>query len=170
MPSHGFGPIATANARVLVLGSLPGRVSLEMRQYYALPRNAFWRIMGHLLGFEPELPYDRRVAALKKSRIALWDVCASAERSGSLDSAILKASVRPNDFATFLARHRSIRSVYFNGAKAAALYAELVLPRLPPELQRLEYVQLPSTSPAHAGITLADKLSRWSSVRRASVM
>jgi hypoxanthine-DNA glycosylase len=139
-----------------------------MQQYYALPRNAFWPIMGRLLEFEPDLPYDRRVATLKKCRIALWDVCASAERAGSLDSSIIKATVRPNDFVTFLSRHRSIRSVYFNGGRAEALYSELVLPRLPVRFQQLEYVSLPSTSPAHAGITLAAKLRRWSSVRRAS--
>jgi hypoxanthine-DNA glycosylase len=168
--SRGFGPIASANARVLILGSLPGRVSLEMQQYYALPRNAFWPIMGRLLDFEPGLPYERRVAKLKQCRIALWDVCASAKRTGSLDSAIVRASVRPNDFVTFLARHRSIRSVYFNGGTARALYTRLVLPRLPPGLDYLNYVSLPSTSPAHAGLSLAAKLRRWSSVRRATIM
>ncbi len=168
MSSRGFEPIASTNARVLILGSLPGRVSLQMQQYYALPRNAFWPIMGRLLDFEPGMPYERRVARLKKHRIALWDVCAAAERTGSLDSAIVKASVRPNDFVAFLARHRNIRAVYFNGGTAKALYTKLVLPRLPPGLGHLKYVSLPSTSPAHAGITLAAKLRRWSSVRRAS--
>ena len=168
MPSAGFEPIVSAGARVLVLGSLPGRVSLEMQQYYAQARNAFWPIMGRLLCFEPEMPYKRRLATLKKCRIALWDVCASADRIGSLDSAIVNSSVRPNDFVAFFAGYGNITSVYFNGAKAAALYNNLVMPGLPPNLQQLEYVSLPSTSPAHAGMTFAEKLRRWSRVRRAS--
>jgi double-stranded uracil-DNA glycosylase len=163
--SVGFGPVASANARVLILGSLPGRVSLEMQQYYAQPHNAFWRIMGRHLSFAPDLPYPERLIALKNCGIALWDVCASAHRPGSLDSAIVGASVIPNDFPAFLGGHTAIKSVYFNGSKAAALYRGLVMPRLPAKLQQLEYVLLPSTSPAHAGMTFAGKLSRWSRVR-----
>lgn len=163
--SVGFGPVANTNAQVLILGSLPGRVSLEMQQYYAQPHNAFWRIMGRLLSFDPALPYPARLAALRDGRIALWDVCASAHRPGSLDSAIVGASVIPNDFARFLARHTAIKSVYFNGSKAAVLYRGLVIPQLPPKLQKLDHVQLPSTSPAHAGMTFVEKLRRWSRVR-----
>jgi TDG/mug DNA glycosylase family protein len=166
--SAGFEPVASASSQVLVLGSLPGRVSLEMHQYYAQPRNAFWPIMGRLLCFEPQIPYARRIAALKKGRIALWDVCASADRTGSLDSAIVDATVRPNDFAEFLAKYGSITTVYFNGAKAAMLYTNLVMPGLPPGLRKLEYAVLPSTSPAFAAVTFADKLRRWSRVRHAS--
>jgi TDG/mug DNA glycosylase family protein len=165
--SAGFEPVASANARVLVLGSLPGRVSLEKHQYYAQPRNAFWPIMGRLLGFEPQIQYARRIAALKKGRIALWDVCASADRTGSLDSAIVGATVRPNDLAGFLVKYRRITTVHFNGVKAAALYTNLVMPSLPRKLRRLEYAVLPSTSPAHAAMTFADKLRRWSRLRHA---
>jgi TDG/mug DNA glycosylase family protein len=167
VPSFGFEPIANINARVLIWGSLPGRVSLEMQQYYAQPRNAFWPIMGRLLCFDPAMPYAMRVAQLKSARIALWDVCASADRNGSLDSAIVNISVRPNDFAAFLARYPGITTVYFNGAKSEMLYRNLVMPRLPQEHQRLKYVALPSTSPAHAAMSLAQKLRRWSGVKRA---
>jgi TDG/mug DNA glycosylase family protein len=139
-----------------------------MHQYYAQPRNAFWPIMGRLLCFEPQIPYARRIAALKKGRIALWDVCASADRLGSLDSAIVDATVRPNDIAEFLAKYRNITTVHFNGAKAAALYANWVIPSLPSKLRTLEYAVLPSTSPAHAAMNFADKLRRWSRVRHAS--
>jgi double-stranded uracil-DNA glycosylase len=167
-PSSGFEPIAGTNARVLILGSLPGRVSLQMHQYYAQPYNAFWPIMGRLLCFDPAMPYDRRVAKLIKCRIAVWDVCASAVRTGSLDSAIVNTSVRPNDFVAFLARYKNVTTVYFNGSKAAVLYRNLVMPRLPPKHQQLKYVALPSTSPAHAVLTLADKFRRWSTVLIAS--
>jgi hypoxanthine-DNA glycosylase len=165
MLSHGFAPIAGRTARVLVLGSLPGTVSLQMKQYYAQPHNAFWRLMGRMLDFEADLPYGARVAALKRNRIALWDVCACAYRRGALDSAIVTASVRANEFADFFADHPRIGAVFFNGAKAAALYRRLVLPTL--RLTRpLEYLLLPSTSPAHASLRFDEKLKSWSRVRR----
>jgi double-stranded uracil-DNA glycosylase len=166
-PSVGFGAVASLNARVLVLGSLPGRVSLRMRQYYAQPRNSFWRLMGRQFNFRDDLGYQSRLIALKKSRVALWDVCASAHRPGSLDASIDIASVRPNDFAAFFAKYDQIHTVFFNGSKSAALYRQLVLPKLPATLRSLGYVALPSTSPAHAAMTYAEKLKRWSSVRLA---
>jgi double-stranded uracil-DNA glycosylase len=168
MLSAGFRPIATAQARVLILGSLPGRVSLELQQYYAQPRNSFWKLLGHLFGFEPSSSYASRVAALKRNRIALWDVCASAHRPGSLDSAIRLASVTPNDFLMFLSEHRRIHTLFFNGKKAAALFGGLVLPSLIPLELKLKYVQLPSSSPAHAALAFDEKLRIWSAVRRAN--
>ena len=167
MPSYGFGPIADANSRVLILGSLPGRVSLEMRQYYAQARNAFWPIMGRLLSFESAMPYDTRVSQLKRGYVALWDVCASADRTGSLDSAIVNTSVMPNDFEAFLAKYAGISTVFFNGSKSATLYRNLVMPRLASRHQQLNYVALPSTSPAHAAMNMAEKVRRWSIVTRA---
>ncbi len=101
----GFPPIARADARLLILGSLPGRASLDARRYYAHPRNAFWPILGDLLGFDPAAPYQARVDALLAARVAVWDVCAAAVRPGSLDAAIAPASVRPNDFAATSPAH-----------------------------------------------------------------
>jgi len=86
---------------VLVLGTLPGPESLRQRQYYAQSRNVFWRTMGELVGAGPELPYLRRLEVLVERRIALWDVCAAAERSGALDAAIRRASVVPQLPAEF---------------------------------------------------------------------
>jgi TDG/mug DNA glycosylase family protein len=166
--SVGFDAVASTGARVLVLGSLPGPVSLAKRQYYAQPQNAFWKIMAQLLGFELALPYERRLAALKRHRVALWDVCASAYRAGALDVSIVTDSVRANDFALFFRRYRDIGTVFFNGGKAAALYKRLVVPTLPPRYQQLNYVPLPSTSPAYAAMPFAEKLSRWSEVRIAA--
>jgi double-stranded uracil-DNA glycosylase len=162
--SVGFPPIAAANARVLVLGSLPGRMSLEKQQYYAQPHNAFWKIMGRLFGAAPELPYERRLEVLRAYRVALWDVLAAGERSGSLDSAIVASSIVVNDFGAFFGAHREIRLVCFNGNKAAELYRRRVLPELSPAIAALETQLLPSTSPAHASRTFAQKLARWSAV------
>ena len=117
--SVGFPPIGDARARVLVLGSLPGRKSLEMQEYYAQPYNAFWRIMGELVGAGPDLSYRARLARLRARRVAVWDVLAAGEREGSLDSAIVPASMVVNDFDTFFARHRKIELLCFNGNTAA---------------------------------------------------
>ena len=112
--SVGFPPIADARARVLVLGSLPGRKSLEMGEYYAQPYNAFWRIMGAMFGAGPELTYAARVERLREHGIAVWDVLAAGEREGSLDSSIVRESIVVNDFNSFFERHRAIRLICFN--------------------------------------------------------
>ena len=162
--SQGFPPIARDDARVLILGSLPGQESLRRHEYYAQPRNAFWTIMDSLVGAGPQLPYAARVRRLAACGIALWDVCATALRAGSLDASIVAGSVVANDLAAFLARHPRIGLVCFNGRTAAALYRRHVLPTLAPAPRALPLLELPSTSPAHAALTPADKLARWRAV------
>ncbi|MBS0376022.1 MAG: DNA-deoxyinosine glycosylase [Proteobacteria bacterium] len=161
MHSQGFPPVARRDARVLILGSLPGQESLRRREYYAQPRNAFWTLMGALVGAGPELPYALRTRRLAAAGVALWDVCASAYRAGSLDAAIDRRSVVVNDFASFLARHPDLRLVCFNGRTAAALYRRHVLPGLPAGLRTLPARELPSTSPAHASRSMAEKQRAW---------
>ena len=160
--SIGFAPIARGRPRVLVLGSLPGRKSLEMGQYYAQPQNGFWRIMGALFGAGPSLPYPERLERLIANRVAVWDVLAAGERDGSLDSAIVPASVVVNDFGAFFARHAEIGLVCFNGAKAADLYRRRVSPGLAAQYASLPFLVLPSTSPANASVPFAAKLASWS--------
>jgi hypoxanthine-DNA glycosylase len=159
--SRGFPPIAAPDAEVLVLGSLPGRMSLERQQYYAQPQNAFWPIMGVLFGAGPELPYEERKARLVAHRVALWDVCEAAAREGSLDAAIDLQTVIPNDFRTFLQSHPAIGLVCTNGATATRLYQRLVRPALPESARALPLQPLPSTSPAHAAMRFEQKLERW---------
>lgn len=160
MQSFCLPPVADKNSRVLILGSMPGVASLRARRYYAHPQNAFWPIMGDLVGASPDLPYERRLAALNKAGIALWDVLACCFREGSLDSAIVGEEV--NDVAGFLSTHPRIERIYFNGAKAAESFARGVdiaaLPR-PVATHRL-----PSTSPAHAGMNRQAKLAAWRAV------
>jgi len=164
MHDKGFPPIADTHARILILGSLPGQVSLQRQQYYAHPHNVFWKIMGHLFGAGPKLPYAERAQRLLANGISLWDVCAAAQRPGSLDAAIVHSSVVPNDFAAFIESYPDIALIGFNGSKAADLYRRLVLPGLPAALRAIHTVTLPSTSPAHAAMTFEDKLARWSAV------
>jgi double-stranded uracil-DNA glycosylase len=156
----GFPPIAAPNARVLVLGSMPSEASLAAGEYYAFRHNQFWRIAGEICGIAADAPYDRRAAALKRRRIALWDVVESCVRPGSLDSAIRDDTVRVNDFATFLAAHPGIRRVCFNGRKAESAWRRRIQPTLP-ATRKLEYRLLPSTSPAHAGMGYRWKLRVW---------
>ena len=119
--SAGFPPVAHADARILILGSLPGQRSIAAQQYYAHPQNAFWRIMAELTGGHGN--YDERCVALTANRIALWDVLANSVRPGSLDADIQVATAEVNDFAAFLAEHRRIELICFNGQKAAKIFA-----------------------------------------------
>ena len=167
-PSRGMRAFADPRTRVLVVGSLPGRVSLASRQYYAQPQNVFWRIVEDLFAIERGLPYRQRMNALLDQRVGVWDVCASAHRPGSLDASIVHESIVPNAFARLFRRCPGIELVCFNGAAAASLYERLVLPSLAPPASRLRRERLPSTSPAHAGMSYAQKLERWTIVRSAS--
>ena len=160
-----FPAISGLDAETLLLGSLPGQRSLAMQQYYAHPQNAFWKLIAAIFDGEGELPYARRVKLLKANRIALWDVLAAAERPGSLDSSIVHASALANDSGAFYRAHLRIRRVFFNGRKAEEMYRRLVLPGLPREFDGLEYGCLPSTSPAHAGMTFAKKLDAWNKIK-----
>lgn len=153
-------PIARADARVLILGSMPGAASLRAQQYYAHPRNTFWPILTTLFEFAPELDYASRVRALHERRIAVWDVLASCQRSSSLDADIDPESVRVNDFVAFFARHPDIDRVGCNGATAATIFKRRVASRLPSD-RALDCVRLPSTSPAHASLDLAAKTEAW---------
>jgi len=159
--SVGFPPIEDAAARVLVLGSLPGRKSLEMREYYAQPYNAFWRIMGELVGAGLSLEYPARLVRLRAHGVAVWDVLAAGEREGSLDSSIVPASIVVNDFHSFFERHPQLRLICFNGNTAAGLFKRKVLPGLKPEWAGIERRTLPSTSPAYASLRFEQKLELW---------
>ena len=160
-----FAPIQNREARVLVLGSMPGAASLLAGRYYAYPHNAFWPIMGELFGAGPAVAYQKRVQILKRAGLALWDVMASCVREGSLDSAIDEASIVPNDFPAFFDAHPSLKHVFFNGTKAEHCFARYVRPRI--SERGLVFTRLPSTSPAHASLSLQKKISAWRVVAEA---
>lgn len=164
-----FPPVARRDARVLILGSMPGVASLRAQQYYAHPRNAFWPIIAELTGCAADAPYAERLAALTGAHIALWDVLKSCIRVGSLDTAIDEASIVPNDFTGFLRAHRQITHVLFNGSKAAAAFRRHVRPDLAEEFAALDYQRLPSTSPANASCTPSRKLALWRAAVTAAV-
>ena len=154
---QGLGAVVAPDARLLILGSFPGRASLDAARYYAHARNAFWPILGHLLG-EPlaQMPYEERLLRVMARRIAIWDSCSTCRRSGSLDSAMREISL--NDFSMLFSMAPGIEAVAFNGRQAEKL-ARNALP------DRLSRYVLPSTSPAYASRTLLQKLDDWSVLR-----
>ncbi len=145
---------------MLVLGTLPGEESLRRVEYYAHPRNLFWPIVFSLFGESLASAYADRLAFVRARQIALWDVCAMAERRASLDFEI-KREV-PNTLHDLLDANPTIAAVAFNGGGARRLYDRHFRRR--PDLV---YLHLPSTSPAHASVGFAEKLARWQVVREA---
>jgi TDG/mug DNA glycosylase family protein len=160
MQAHSFEPVLNRRSRMLILGSMPGKVSLLAGEYYAHPRNLFWRLMEELLRVDRSAPYPERIAQLLARRVALWDVLKTCTRSSSLDSDIIPSSAVANDFASLFAEHPEIRVVCFNGAKAAASFRRHVLPGLS-DRKDVIFHPLPSTSPANASIPLAKKVAAW---------
>jgi TDG/mug DNA glycosylase family protein len=149
-----FAPVADAAARVLVLGSLPGELSLSRRQYYGNPRNQFWRLIGAVLGGGLEaLDYAPRLAALRAHGVGLWDVVRSARRAGSLDVAI--RDHQPNALAEFAATLPALRAIAFNGGKASAIGRRLLGGQA-----RWALLDLPSSSPAHT-MAFERKEAQW---------
>ena len=153
-----FPPVVDAQARVLVLGTLPGEESLRRGEYYAHPRNLFWPIIFALFGETPALSYAERLAFLTAHRIAVWDVCELGERERSADTTIRLE--QPNAIDQLLNRHPLIRAVAFNGTTAQRLYHRHFARR-----EALSYLALPSTSPAHARIDFSAKFARWTVLR-----
>jgi double-stranded uracil-DNA glycosylase len=159
--SSGFPAIESPDARILILGSLPGVLSIAAGEYYAHPRNNFWAIMEAVLDIPLRcVPYRTRAVVLKDRKIALWDVLASAHREGSLDVAIRNDTA--NDLVAFVASHSALSLICFNGRKAAALYKRHVAQ---PELSSSQCMTLPSTSPAHT-VGLEAKVREWSIIRQ----
>lgn len=156
---YSFPPVVNDDARVLILGSMPGVLSLAENQYYAHPRNLFWPIMGSLFGAGRDVAYEQRLRLLQDHRIALWDVLHSCQRDGSLDSDI-QCEVA-NNFATFFNTYPQITHVFFNGGKAESSFRKHVRD----VGQGLVMTRLPSTSPAHASLSFEEKLAAWSQIR-----
>ena len=164
MFATGFDPIAAADARVLILGSLPSQLSLQKHEYYGNPHNVFWRVMGELFDAGPEIPYAERASRLIRCGIAVWDVLHSSVRPGSMDSAIDQSTATPNDFQSFFEDHPMLELLCFNGKKAAQLFKRLVATQGIANIGNLQYKTMPSTSPAYAAMRYADKVRRWSAI------
>jgi len=159
-----FAPIANADARTLILGSMPGARSLADTQYYAHPGNAFWPIIYTVFKGNADLAkqfsYQERTAFLLENNIAVWDVLSACRRPGSLDANIDKKSIVVNDFSAFLTRYNGIDKILFNGRTAEQLFKRHALPTLN-NFPHLQLLSLPSTSPAMATLRPPEKATIW---------
>jgi hypoxanthine-DNA glycosylase len=148
-------PVVDERTRVLVLGSMPGRVSLARGEYYAHPRNRFWPLMEVLTGVPVDAPYHERMKVLNNAGIGLWDVLGSCERMGSLDADIARSTERCNDIASLLDGCKSIRLVCCNGGKAYATYKSAIEPHIQGYvLARIDIKRMSSSSSANASFSL----------------
>lgn len=157
MPIYSFEPIIDEKCKILILGTMPGVMSLKKQQYYGYDQNAFWRIMYALFGQGPDENYESRKRFVIEHHIAVWDVLMACEREGSSDSDI-KNPV-PNDFTALYKHYTNIGSVCFNGGPAERLYNRFVEKTHKCEGER-KFYSLPSTSPANT-TRFERKLEDW---------
>ncbi len=155
-PLEGLSPLLSPDIHTVILGSFPSRESLAASQYYAHPRNQFWRLLSEVLDDDlAGLPYEKRLPRLLAHGIGLWDVISMCEREGSLDSRIKQAVA--NDFGRLKTECPKLKRVCFNG-KVAGSYAERL------QSAGFETLVLPSSSPAYASRSFGDKLAIWKKI------
>ncbi|WP_289395175.1 DNA-deoxyinosine glycosylase [Muribaculum intestinale] len=158
--TEGLAPIADSESEFLILGTLPGKVSLETQCYYANQGNQFWKIMSSLFDESIPLAYEDRLRFLEKHHIALWDVLKSAERISSLDSDIENLTI--NDILGFISKHPNIRVIGLNGDKASTYFRTYInIDELP---KHISVVSLPSSSSTNTHFTLDAKIDRWETI------
>lgn len=158
MKIYSFPPISNQNAKVLILGTMPGEMSLKLKQYYGHGGNNFWKIIFSIFNETLVSDYELKKNILLKNHVALWDVLKACEREGSSDNAIIQET--PNDFKTFLENHKSIRLIAFNGKNAEAHFNNLC-----PVKPNVKFITLPSTSPANTWKTYNEKLAEWKMIK-----
>ncbi|SFV25764.1 DNA-deoxyinosine glycosylase [Hyphomicrobium facile] len=163
---YSFPPIGPKNARLLILGTLPGEESLRRQQYYGHPRNHFWPLIAALANRELPPLYEKRLALLNVNRWALWDVLEGAERIGSADSAIRNPTA--NAFSDYFAANPAIEAIAFNGQKARDLFRRFVVKPGIIAAGEFDLIELPSSSPLYTK-TLDEKLAVWRSKLRAHI-
>lgn len=159
MKKQSFGAIVNDQTHVVILGSLPGEKSLEEKQYYAHRTNQFWRLMGGVIDEElNDLPYDARLKALLAARVGLWDVVASANRQGSLDTKL--RDVRINRLDSLFAQLPNLAAIAFNGGAAAKIGRRQL-----PISTKCSVVDLPSSSAGYCAVTIEWKQRRWNELK-----
>lgn len=158
MRKQSFPALLPEKPQILILGSMPGEKSLQQQQYYAHPHNLFWPLISLVCGVSPPDTYEARVQLLQRHHIALWDVCHSCLRQGSLDTAIREA--QPNPIRELLQQYPELQLIAFNGQKAAGLFRKYFKDIAVPLLV------LPSTSPANAGKSRSEKEKQWLELRK----
>ena len=156
--SASFPPVVGESPRILILGTLPGQESLKQQQYYAHPRNAFWKILFQTFSTEFADDYKTRLTLIKDNQMALWDICRIGIRKGSLDAHI-KHEI-PNAIPQLIAQHPTLKTIFFNGKKAEQLFGKYFWRET-----HITYKTLLSTSPANATYTFEQKLANWQQIK-----
>lgn len=152
---HSFSPIVNSKTKLLILGSIPGNISLQQQEYYGNARNQFWKIMQEILGhIDIVSDYQSKIQLLHNHHIGLWDVVAACEREGSLDLNIKNPVI--NDFVTFLKQYPTITTIVFNGKASYSLFFKKF-----GQIKGITYHVMPSTSPANT-MSFDNKLKIWS--------
>jgi len=152
-----FDPISNSETTILILGTMPGDKSLELGEYYGHPRNRFWKIISTITNNDLPLSYSDKKELLLNNKIGIWDVAHNANRKGSLDSAI--EDEEPNDLDNFIARHRNLKIIDFNGTKSEALFDKYFERK-----GHIKYISLPSSSPANTGIDFDSICKQWQQI------
>ncbi len=158
-------PIIGRNPRIIILGSMPGIISINAAQYYANPRNLFWMVLADLFSIDIDCSYESKVLQMQQLPMIVWDTLKTCHREGSLDSKILNTDIEANDIATLLKQFPTVQAIAFNGNASAKYFDRLVKPQLPKDLD-IELLKMPSTSPANAGMKRAQKLETWRRLSR----
>lgn len=161
---EGLAPVIANTSRVLILGSLPGDLSLRMQQYYANPRNHFWEILRAVFGGALPSTYEEKIKLVLAHDLALWDVLKAADRKGSLDANITKAMA--NEFGELLTAYPNIELIALNGGTAAKHFRS-VHERDPSIFAGRQCIELPSSSgvPGRNVLSLQEKIKRWAAIR-----
>lgn len=152
-----FPPITNKKIKILILGSLPGEESLKQQEYYAHPRNKFWKVIAVITKSESPVTYSDKLKMLELHNIGVWDLVHKADRIGRMDTAIKNAI--PNDLNNFIVKHPNIKIIAFNGLKAQALFDKHFKRN-----RHISYFCLPSTSPANAGISFEKICNLWAKI------
>ena len=155
---HNIEPVYDSNSRILILGSFPSVKSRDQQFFYGHKQNRFWRVMAQILGCAVPESIEQKKSMLLSHHIALWDVIASCEITGSSDASI--RNVQPNDLSRIMSG-ADIRAIYTNGSKAYELYRKYIFP-----INGIEAYPLPSTSPANAGYSLERLVEIWSTIQK----
>ena len=158
MKIYSFPHISSSHSKVLILGTMPGEMSLKLNQYYGHGGNTFWKIIFGVFNEPFSSDYEKRKAILIKNNIALWDVLQACEREGSSDNAILDEE--PNDFSSFFKNHPNIKLIVFNGKNAEAYFNSLSNHK-----PLVKYKVMPSTSPANTWKTFEEKIEEWKKIK-----
>ncbi|RKD90048.1 DNA-deoxyinosine glycosylase [Mangrovibacterium diazotrophicum] len=151
---YSLDPVVDDKSKILILGTMPGEESLRQQAYYAHPRNLFWKLIEAVIGESLPGDYEEKKSFLLHHGIALWDVCHSCERQGSLDTDI--SDELPNDIANFIVNYPNVTTIGLNGKKAAQLFGKYI-----GSIQGIKLFALPSSSPANASIPWEEKRDSW---------